>query len=416
MGVFYLWENFLSAILFLLVVVVQFCFSQEKPFWVANRTVKNSELYYFGIGSSKESFAESDAKARLEFAMNVEVKVKGVFQQEIKEEGEDFYNKTKISNELVSNVSLKGITITSRYSDTVYYSLIQYRKTEYDSLVKLGIQQEVELIKERNKAEEEKKKEEIRAQRVKDSLALVQKQVELKAANEKMVIEEQEHLQELKQVELRKKLYGEFLLLSPPEKVVTLRNGEITHGSTAVAAKMGLGPFQVRGLYAAYSVWKFEISANSVWKNKEVDQQEAFFKIQILPGVGEYYKTTLAIGASQAVGLISDSGYSFERSKYSFFISGNVAVPELYYSYISFYGDKRKIAVGINSHPFFKTFKNHIGFMLDIHIIPDKDFRDIYGDAFMIQGGIRLHASENLSTLFAYEGHERFMLTLEFQF
>lgn len=402
--------------LFISTVLYTNLLSQEQPSWVKQNTIDDARNYYFGIGISDSSFADADLKARIQFAMNVEIKVKSIFEQEIKETNDQYSNHTKVTNQLISDVSLKGITVSARYSDSLYYSLIQYKKDDYDSLIASEIRRELERQKAKNLIEEERRSEEIRTQKVKDSLALIQQHENLKKQKEQLALEAKQKEYEEQEREFRKKQYGEFLSQLPPEKVVTLRNGELTHGTTSFALKMSVKPFTARRAYAAFRLWQFEISSDVVLNESKIWQGELFGKIQILPGIGEYYKTTLAIGISQAAGKLNGSAIPKGKWKYSFFLSGNVTLPHFAYSHISFYGDKRKFAVGINSYPFYSLFKNHIGFVLDLHYIPDADFRDIYGDPVMLQGGIRLAASEKMSTLFAYEGNERFFLTLELAF
>lgn len=389
---------------------------QAKPFWVTNNTVQNSQQYYFGIGISDSSFDDADFKARIQFSMNVEVKVKSLFEQKIKEDDNEYSNTTKVSNELLSDVSLKGIAVTERFHDSLFYSLILYKKDDYDSLIAQEIRREIERQKVKNKMEEERKREEIRAERAKDSLTAVQQNEKLKTQQEQSALEAKQYEQEEFEKQFRIKQYQEFLSQSPPEKVVTLRNGELSHASTSIGIKTSVSPFVVRGAYVAFRLWKFEFSSRAVWQHSKVEQQEAFAKIQILPNIGDYYRTTLAIGVSQALGRIAENGYFFDKSKYSFFISGNVTLAHFMHSYISFYGDRRNYAVGINSNPFYSLFKHHVGVMIDLHYIPDEEFRNLYGDPIMVQGGIRLEASETMSTVFAYEGNERFFLTFEFAF
>ena len=160
----------------------------------------------------------------------------------------------------------------------------------------------------------------------------------------------------------------------------------------------------------------FEIAGNAVFRDRKFNQQEAYAKIQVLPAVGEFSKTTLTIGISQAIGSIADSGYQFKRSKYSFFVAGNYTDPEWEYSTLSFFGDKRKIALGMTSFPFYSQFKTHFGFVLEANVIFDKEFRNNYGDPFVVNGGIRLQGNGEFSTQFAYENNEQFVLTFEFQF
>lgn len=392
---------------------------QEKPQWVLQQKIENPSESYYGIGISQTSFTESDARALIAFAQNVEIKVKSIFQQEVLEEGKDFSDKTKVTAELVSDVSLKGISITERFVDTTsktFYSLISYRKSEYDSLVTHEIQREILLMKAKNKMLEEKREEELRAQKTKNLQEEESKKETLRAQQKEIELKRKEQQQEEERKALYKKLYGDFLKELPPEKMVSVRNAEIAHGTSALMVKGGVAPLQFNEGYYAFRIAVVELSAKAVFRDGKFNQQEAFAKIQILPGVGEFSKTSLAIGASQAIGIIADSGYQFKRSKYSFFAAFNYTDPEWEYSTISFFGDKRKAAVGVTTFPFYSNFKTHFGFVIEALAVFDKDFRNKYGDSFVVNGGVRLQANEDFSTQFAYENNEQFVLTFEFQF
>jgi hypothetical protein len=393
--------------------------AQTKPEWTNTQKNTISNSFYYGIGTSQTSSEEADTRAFIEFSRNVELKVKSIFQNEIREQGKDFSERTNISTELISDVSLKGIAITERYADTtskIFFSLIQYRKTEYDSLVQFQIEREVVLMKVRNKMLEEKRQEELRFQKIKNQQEEEAKKEEIRAKQEEMTIEQKRLQQREQEEDLYRKIYGEFLKIAPPEKVVSLRNGEISNGDNSLMLKTGLAPLRFNGGYYAHRFWLFELSGNAIVRNGKLNQQEAYFKIQVLPRVGEFTKTTLAIGAVQAVALISDSGYNFKRSKYSLFISGNISIPEYSYSTFSFYGDKRKISIGATTFPFYSQFKHHLGFVLEGTAIFDKDFRNAKGNTFVVNGGVRLQASELFTTQLVYEDYEQLNLTFEFQF
>lgn len=418
MGFFIMMKRY-SIILSAIACNILFLSAQSKPEWanIQKNTISNS--YYYGIGNSQISSDEADTRAFIEFSRNVEIKVKSIFQQQVTEEGKDFSERTNISTELISDVSLKGIAITERFSDTtskIFFSLIQYRKTEYDSMVLFQIEREVVLMKVRNKMIEEKRQEELRSQKIKNLQEEDRKKEELRAKQEELSIEQKRQDQKDQENELHKKMYGEYLNTSPPEKIVSVRNAEISNGENSLMLKAGLAPLRFNGGFFARRLWVFEFAGNAIARNGKINQQEAFLKIQILPRIGEFSKTSLAIGAVQAIGNIVKTGYSFDRSKYSLFISGNISIPEYYYSTFSFYGDKRKIAVGATSNPFYSRFKHHLGFVVEAVTVFDKDFRNSKGNALVINGGIRLQGSDYLSTQLVYEDFEQLNLMLEFQF
>ncbi len=418
MGFFIMTRRY-SIILSAFICNIFFLSAQSKPEWANTQKNTIGSSFYYGIGYSQHSSEEADTRAFVEFSRNVELKVKSIFQQQVTEEGKDFSERTNISTELITDVSLKGIAITERFADTtskLFFSLIQYRKTEYDSMVLFQIEREVILMKVRNKMIEEKRQEELRSQKVRNLQEEDRKKEELRAKQEELTIEQKRQQQKDQEAELHRKMYGEFLNISPPEKVVSLRNGEISNGENSLMLKAGLAPLRFNGGFYARRFWVFEIAGNAIAQKGKLNQQEAFFKIQILPRIGEFSKTSLSIGVVQAIGLIADSGYNFKRSKYSLFVAGNVSIPEYSYSTFSFYGDKRKISVGVTTNPFYSQFKHHFGFVLEANTIFDKDFRNSKGNALVINGGIRLQASDYLTTQLVYEDYEQLNLTLEFQF
>ncbi|MCK9408095.1 MAG: hypothetical protein M0R68_03075 [Bacteroidetes bacterium] len=394
-------------------------FAQLRPEWTNVQKKSIGSGYYYGIGMSQVSTEEADTRAFIEFSRNVEVKVKSVFQREVSEQGKEFSDATTISTELISDVSLKGIAVIERHVDTTvntFYSLIRYRKTEYDSLIQFQIEREVVLMKVRNKMVEEKRQEELRSQKVQNRLEEEKNKEELRAKQERLTIEQKRRQQQDQEEELLRKVYGEFLTSAPPEKVISFRNGEISNEESSLMLKGGLSPFQLNGVMYAVRTGMFEIGATALFWRKKFVQQEASLKIQVLPRVGEFTRTSLSVGAVQAVGLIADSGYQFKRSKYSIFVAGNVTMPGYSYSTFSFYGDKRKISIGITTFPFYEQFKNHFGFILEMNSILDKDFRNEKGNAFVVNGGVRLQANDTFSTQLVYEDYNRLELIFEFQF
>lgn len=404
-------RRILHIILLVLMAVLSTA-AQVRPEWTDLQRNAVGPGYYYGVGISPASFDESDTRAFIEFARNVEVKVKSTFQREVSEQEKEFSDATTISMQLVSDMSLKGVAITERFVDTtqqIFYSLIRYRTFEYDSLIQSEIEREVALMKVRNRMEVEKRQEELRMQQSLNQLAEERKKEELRAKREEMSLEEQE-------ASLKRKVFGEFLDTAPPEKIVTLRNGELSTGESSLLLSGGFSPFSLKeAMYAAHTGF-MEISGTVQMRGKKIDRQEARVKLQILPGVGEFTRTSLAFGVVQAVPIIADSGYDFKRSRYSLFVAGNVTVPQYYYSTFSFYGDKRLAGLGVTTFPFYEQFKTHVGFMLELKGTFDGQFRNRKGNFFVMNAGIRLQGSETFSTQLAFEDHEEFHLTLEFQF
>ena len=124
-------------ILSLIIAASGTLFPQFRPEWTNTQKSTIGTGFYYGIGVSQSNSDEADTRAFLEFARNVEVKVKSTFQREVNEEGKEFSDRTILSMEMISDVSLKGIAVTERYTDTTsatFYSLIKlklYTKERY---------------------------------------------------------------------------------------------------------------------------------------------------------------------------------------------------------------------------------------------------------------------------------------------
>ncbi len=416
---FFIMTSRIQNIFSLFVIGSSLLFMQTRPEWT--NTQKNSigRGYYFGIGSSSQSSDEADTRAFIEFSRNVEVKVKSIFQREVSEEGKNFSDKTTVSTEMISDVSLKGIGITERYSDTtgrMFYSLIQYRITEYDSIVQYQISREIALMKVRNQMIEEKRQEELRSQKANNQLEEEKKKEELRTKQEQLTLDQKRQKQEEQEAALHAKMFGDFLSRAVPEKAVTFRNGEISNGENTIVIRGGLTPLEFNGAMAAFRLAMFELSGTAIFTERKFRRQEAHLKIQIIPHVGEKTRTSLSIGAVQAVAQIADSGYHFKRSKYSLFAAGNITVPEYLYTTFSFYGDKRMVCIGATSFPFYPQFKNHFGFVIEANTVFDRDFRNSRGNTFVVNAGVRLQGSDKFSTQITFEDYEQIHVTLEFQF
>ncbi len=393
--------------------------AQTRPEWTHTQRNSIGSGYYSGIGVSVLSQDEADTRAFIEFSRNVEVNVKSVFQREVSEEGKEFSDATTISMQLISDVSLKGISITERYVDSAahsFYALIQYRTAEYDSLVRWHIEREIVLMRLRNKMQEEKRMEDLRLQKALNQLDEEQKKEELRTNKVKLTIEEERRRLQEQEEELLRKVYGQFLDAAPPEKLITLRNGEVSNGESSLMINGGLSPLELKSALYAVHTGLFELGASAQLRGRKVDRQEAYLKLQVLPRVGEFSRTSIAIGAVQSVAVIADSGYDFKRSRYSLFIAGNVTLPKYYYSTFSFYADKRKAGIGVTSFPFFEQFRNHLGFVLEMTSIFDSQYRNERGNAFVVNAGLRLQASDTFITQLVFMEHKDLCLTLEFQF
>ena len=373
-----------------------------KPDWVRRyqkgKSIKSALDYYYGIGTSKKSQSEADIKAREEFAISVEVKVKSIFEEEIKEKNRRVFEFSRYSLSELTEISIKGITVTERYEDLrkrTYYSLIKIRKDEYNRIKYGEIKRELE-------------RQQMELQR-----QMLSHQIEEQAAREKT--RHWWELWEIKKEEfLRKKVYyREFLQNQPPGKVITLRNGQLSSRTHELSFGIGIVPVSISSLYYAYRFWQLELILNMGFRDNQLQQQDLSLKFQLLPNTGEFYKTSISFGFVEYVGSISEMDLKEVQPKYSPFIAGNITVPIWYNSYISFYGDFKKVSLGINNFIFYENLKDKVSFLFQIDFILAEDFRNRFVDPVLFQIGLRFKTFRNISSSLTYEDHELFVFSVD---
>jgi hypothetical protein len=274
-------------------------------------------------------------------------------------------------------------------------------KSVFDTLLSTEIRRDLERKKTVNRLREEDKAEDLRSRQA--ALVLREKEEETKA----------------KERELEQKQYADFLNVVPPDQVVSLRNGEIARNGLTLAGRMSLAPFDVQSAYLVLAFWHFEISADGYFqtdkflKKDMFDREQASLKIQLLDRAGRIYKTSLAFGVVGYARFASLDAFDSLKPKYSAFVGGDVALPDVLYSYVSGYVDGRKASVGINCFPFPGSFRDALSLLLQIDYVWNKEWRNRFQDPVLIQTGIRLRASDTFATSFTYENHEFFVFTVE---
>ena len=414
-----------------------------RPEWLQRymegQSIESASNYYYGIGESKKSQSDADARARKEFALSVEVRVKSVLEDEIQQKGHKLKEFTKYRSKQISDLSLRGITITERWhedseqmvlkvpiKETYYFSMIKIEKDKYEQLVSDEIDRDL-IIKEKEyeeeialkKLEERKRREELQLEESEHEREERKDRLKLEKKEHESEIKEDNFLQKLGNIKRRteelyqqKRLYRDFLNDVPPAKVITLRNGEIINGKHEISAGTGISPVTFESIFYGYRFGILEISGEFNLLNNKFDRQDLFLKLQLLPNTGELWKTSLSFGFVEYLSSIYKTSFNKLKPTYSPFLATNVTVPTFYYSYFSFYGDTRKIQAGINNYFLYRHFADKIGFLFQIDYVYDKSFRNRFNDPVLFQAGIRFKATDNLFFTLAYEKHELFTFTL----
>ena len=394
------------------------------PTWVQRtqegRAIDNASDYYYGIGVSSESQDKANTKAREEFAKSVEVKIKSVYEENVKATGKRYSEKIDISNTALTDISIRGISITERYYNNEqekYYALMQVTKDEYNQIFKDELDKEQErqiaqaaadLNQEKIALEKEKRSNLIKENKTREK---VRHSFESRKIKSKRKI--------IRKATRRDKLitYRSFLGLAPPDKVISFRNGELPTGKHAVSMHLGISPVTIENLYYGFQFWKMTISTNFNGEGGRFNTQEMMIKFQVMPNSGEFHKVSASFGYVEFLHSLSklDDLESIEP-EYSPFLAATMTFPELFHSFGSIYADTRKVSLGINSYPTYDNFDDTLCLLFELHYIGHSGFRNRFGDAILIQAGVRFKTSEHITTSFIYEDHEMFVFGADYVF
>ena len=382
-------------------------FANDKPNWFSDYqktgSIKNQEEYYWGIGSSKKSKKDADNIALSNFGMCIETKVKSVMNSYLKEKNGKVTDSISQEIKITSDIGLKGISITGRHYDgKTYFSLIQYKKSEYNKILKAEIKRDLE----RQQMELDKKIEE-------NKLAEKEKQEKIRNDSEKQKLDESvSKMKEKFMMQIRNK-YPDFFNSKPPYKTISFRNGELIPYKTQLNIKTGLFPISFEEIFLAYKVWLFEFSLTSSFYENKYNQQEVQIKYQILPYSGKFYKFSATFGFTAYKSQLIKSDFFDSEILFTPFIAGNVTLPNLNFSYLSAYADLAKTGIAINNYVFYKQLKDRISAILEINFIYNDKIKNKFVDSIVIQPAIVFKTTDNLSTTFSYEDNEVWIIGVE---
>ena len=417
----------------------------DEPLWVQEYkqgiALTGCAECYYGVGMSEESQEVADAKARHEFALMVETKISSVFAEVIRERNRQLDQKTQLNIEQISNISLRGIAVTERHQETirrkvgrkreeqvVYYSLIRLSRDEYEKQFSEELQREYQ--RRQIEAAQLIKTLQLRAETEQARLRQDSLQAEQERQKQRLALEKQQTRSEFKERRFFQKIesikrraeqlyqaevvYRSFLNQPPPYRVLSLRNGEIIPRRQMVSVSNSIKPFYFENLSYAVRIWLIETGFETELVHNKIDQQAFYMKLQLLPNTGRLFKTSLAFGVQEyASGLRKLRKLEQMKGHYSLFLSGNVSLPTLQYSYGSFYGDARRIALGVNNYALFQHFGHRLSFLAQLDFCIDRSAGNRFGDPVMLQAGIRFQATPAAAFTFAYEENEYLTLSID---
>jgi len=395
--------------------------SLTKPAWVTAAAIDQPHLYYFGIGRSSVSQLAADDAARVDFSRNVSTHVKSRIERTVEENNlrirEKFSNRTEIN----SDMSLKGIVITERFADESlgsWHSLIRYEKNLYDSLLQEEINREFERMKAANELEE-KKLEEKNRQRI----ALMSIDSTSRAISRKEEEQERSRIQDYLERQkthmlFLQKNYRRFIRMKPYPRIVNTLTAEVPDTRHMFSVKGSVEP--LAPLQADYRLKFFRIfdaGAQVEVRDDLVHRQSSYLKVQLLPGLGETYRTSLAFGLTQyGAELQTYSAFLNNIDSYysegSLFAAANVNLPRRYLT-LALSSDKRRSDIALLWFPFFNNFRNRFALAADLSYTWDPAFRNRFGDRILLEPGLEFYPLENFMHItLAYEQNE--FITMRF--
>ena len=305
-----------------------------------------------------------------------------------------------------SDIGLKGIAITNRFEeDGTFYSLIKYEREEFNRILKEEIQRDIERKwmeyekkKEESKLKEEKQREQIRKDKAK---------AKIKKSKDKVKEQRMGYL---------KKKYTEFFSSPPPYNVIGFQNGELIPKKMEIGVKAGIAPLTFEAINFSYKYWLLQFTTLSNFYENKYTSQDLLLKYQIFPNTGEFYKISVSFGAiGYFYGLLDNNFFEAEQ-KYSPFLSGNITLPNLHFTYASFYGDATTVAIGLNYYFLYSQLKDRLSAIIEMNYIFDKDLQNEDGDSFVFQAGLRFKTTENVITTLSFEDNELFVFSIDVEY
>ncbi len=426
-------KNYFISLIFILWSSGITLWADEAPYWVKNDIVKNPSSYYYGIGVSNKSQIDADDKSRLSFTQNIEVSVTSTFKSRITEKNYDLSETTEKDVLITSGTVMLGITISERWNDSAtYYSLIQIGRDDYIDV--LGSELHRKLERETKQLEYQSVSDDVHYEydREKKKRAAQRQDDDYEEKKQKRIRDEQRKNEKLNQKRERMQRnlqrfiartteYRRFLNATPPSRLISARNGELSlpEKSTrrqTVLIGIGIVPFAMNNIGYTYQIWKIESDINLRFIGNALERQELAFRIQVLPNTGQYYKTTISIGAVEYLSRISETENKKLKPQFSPFVAANVTVPHWKRSYASFSADYRKISLGLNNFILFNNFDDKIAFAVQVDYLLDDAYRNRFNKKLNSSLGIQLKTVEYLTTMLTYEDHELFVMKLIYAF
>lgn len=407
----------LNLVLFTILIVFSNNISaQDKPYWVVHETVENPEQYYFGVGVSSRSKEEADNDAYVNFSKMIEVKVQSMTEIFI-EENQDIIKDGMINKSRIeSDVKLKGVSITARFRDEqagIFYSLIKYERSAYEEMVKRGIEQEVEELKAKYSAEEQKKQEELRHSAEMAKLKENETREKMEREKREEYLEEQKKQRRIERERFITEHYKTFIDTPVPAFLIDIQNAELEQKKHEVILKPTVYPLSfIQANYNFYGKY-LGFALGFYWQDKKLQCQDAQIKLRLFKDRYDAYPIALAIGLVQySYHLSNFSDVNSIRGSVTPALYANVSLPQLA-NHISLFVDRRKLSISIQYFPFFEYFKGKLSMLAQNDLVFLKAFRNRFNNNFIVQPGLGFEVIPNsFQLMFSYEDNEFVTMTI----
>jgi hypothetical protein len=382
--------------------------TSQAPDWVeqfeAGKNIENYNDYYWGIGTSHKTSEKADNGALQQFSRNIETIVKSKIKNQIAEAEGKVSEFTMSSTEISSDVGLRGICITERYQDNgKFYSIIKYKKTEYNQILAEEIQRDIE----RKKMQFEKAQQETKLQEAKAKEDLRRKQ-------EKQRIKRKRSEMKQQYITRFKEQYSDFFQLQAPCKILNTSGASLCQKPTQVLVKGRISPISISKATVSKKIWFLQLTANSLFDSESRFQQAEFYlKYRMLKCQGRFIQAGFSVGASAYFTNLQQEDFLEAEQSYSPFLAATVILPHMRFSYANLYADFNKMSVASQSYLFYPQMKHYLAVILELNYIWNEDLRNSHDDLLVFQPALKFQTTSYLSTMLSYEQNEYMMLSLE---
>lgn len=394
--------------------------AQTIPYWAENETVRNPDQYYFGIGISQDSKSEADQQAFVQFAQMIELKVQSITETYLKESGGEIEDVIIDQAKIQTDVKLKGITVSERFYNEekgIYYSLIQYERDEYEQMVKEQLRKEVEMLREKNIAEEKKKREELRHQKEMEQLKTEEERARMEEERKQEILERQKKQRRMERERFFNTHYRTFYEKPPTPFFFDFQSAVMAEHSNQIVLKPSVYPLSfTQANYNLYTKY-LGFSLGAYWVDRKLELQDFQIKLQLLNDRYGVYPIALSVGIVQYATAISDfDDVDVIQGSVSPSLLANISIPQLY-GQAALAVDRRKLSVALQHYPLFDYFNGKIALILQNDLYFLKSYRNRFNDDFLLQAGINFEVIPRaMFLMFSYEDNEFLVLTIDYRF